>query len=188
MSAGPKAESVGSGLTQLDSSKASRDWMIRRENRRSPFWQFIERISPDRMDIAWTNVSKMDRLEVSNGDAGPPSPKQWPVIAGPCLQALSEEIHCLAPALILFATSRFRAEIKNLLAEHGFLKSRTLGDGHTTIFRSANGTSAITTRHPGYWRRMPQARDEQIVATAVLNLLNRQIKNYGAHPPSGALW
>ncbi|KUM25653.1 hypothetical protein AU467_25400 [Mesorhizobium loti] len=129
------------------------------------------------MDIAWTNVCKMDRLNVSSSDAGPPSSNQWSMIADPCLRALSEEIHCLSPALILFATSAFRAEIKKLLAEHGFLKSRTLGDGHTAIFRSANGGNAITTRHPGYWRRMRLARDEQIVAAAVLNLLKRQVKN-----------
>ena len=104
---------VGSSLTQRASAEASQGWMIRRENRGSPFWQFIERFSPDRMDIAWTNVSKMDRNGVNSDQAGPPTKSQWSIIAEPCLRALSEEIDSLEPAVTILCASAFRSDLEN---------------------------------------------------------------------------
>jgi hypothetical protein len=150
-SAGPLGARVRSGLDQLSSAQASKEWMIERKNRRSMFWRFIEKIDPSRQRIAWTNICKMDR----KGGKRPPNPREWTQIAAPCIAALEEEIQSLKPHVTVFASSStYGSEVKALLSRLNYEKDdRTPNLAETSLFRSPTGQYAVLTRHPQGWCR-----------------------------------
>lgn len=148
-SAGPLASKVGSSFNQATSHRAYTDWMIQRQNRRSAFWQAMEKIDPTRPSLAWTNVCKMDR----RGGIRPPSGQEWAQVAAPCIDALREEILLVEPRVNLFATSdAHRSDVLRLLADLGYVRQAlSFDDGWTSLHRAPDGGAAIMTRHPQGW-------------------------------------
>lgn len=147
-SAGPLGSRVGSEYDLAQSTMASLNWMLSRQNN-SQFWQLAEQFDPARRSLAWSNVCKMDRV----GGDEPPSPKQWNSIAECCEAVLAEEIEKLKPKLALFAISNhYRTNVKEVLSKLGY-KSRPLGfdDGLTELFARPDETYAILTKHPQGW-------------------------------------
>ena len=163
-SAGPLASLVGSSLSLSDSLAASRRWMVERQNRRSAFWQMIERIDPTRRSIAWTNLIKMDRV----GGALPPNVTESASVWAACQCALEDELEFLRPRVIIFATSDYlRGEVVELIERRGMTCELSRdADGWTGLWRSPSST-AIVTKHPLGWDR--RARERVIaLATAAL--------------------
>ncbi len=166
-SAGPLGTAVGSTYDQRVSCAASTRWMEERRNARSQFWQFIERIDPSRLSIAWTNVCKMDR----RGGRTPISGRQWDRLAGACITALNEEIVFLNPELMLFVTSdAFESSITSLLRGLGFREEPLdFWDGATRAYVGENRRRAILTRHPQGWSRLERNRVSDLIKSLAMS-------------------
>lgn len=129
---------------------ASARWMIQRENRRSGFWQMAELLDPTRQSLAWTNLSKMDRI----GGRKPPEPSEWASIAKECKTAFAEEIEHLRPGVTVLTTSSIYAEdVAEVLAQFSFEPTLCeIDDGFTSVY--TNGRSyVVSTKHPQGWGR-----------------------------------
>jgi hypothetical protein len=149
-SPGQRGHEVGSNYDQSASIAASTDWMIEERNK-SPFWQFARQFDHTRRTIAWTNVCKMDQ----KGGEKPPAGSAWACIADISIAALMDEMAALAPKMAVFAISdRYRSNVWAMLTGLGFAKVRSPcdSDGWTTVFKTIDGTYAVTTRHPQGWK------------------------------------
>jgi hypothetical protein len=172
-SAGPKGALVGSCSDQARSGFASSQWMFNRENKGSPFWQFLEKIDEKRQRTAWTNICKMNR----EGGERPLAASEWSQISDACMAALGNEIAWLLPQVAVFTTSGiYQTNIDTLLSSLGYTKmTLDFSDGWTFCHRSAEGRYAIETRHPQGWNRVPRDR--------VINLIVRLLSERNACPP-----
>lgn len=154
-SAGPKGSLVGSTRSQSESMAASTAWMVNRENRKSQFWQMVEKLDPSRQSLGWTNMSKMDRV----GGSEPPSVRQWAMIANESSAALVEEIDALKPGVIVMTTGDFAMEqVAGIISQYSFEQRRTdFDDGWTRLYQN-DVCHLITTRHPQGWTAVDQNR------------------------------
>jgi hypothetical protein len=159
-SAGPLGSAVGSTHSQAESVAASTRWMVQRENRRSAFWQMAEMLDPTRRSLAWTNLSKMDRV----GGGIPPKSGEWASIAEECKAALTEEIENLRPGIIVLATSsNYAKDVANVLTQLQFTRSLVeLNDGLTSIYRNG-GSYLVSTKHPQGWAAEARNRVVELV-------------------------
>ncbi|PBB81226.1 hypothetical protein CK218_12725 [Mesorhizobium sp. WSM3879] len=159
-SAGPLGTLVGSGSDQIASGSASTRWMVEKRNK-SAFWQMVDLLDPSRRRIAWTNICKMDEV----GGNRPPPMHRWQAISEPHRQALIEEIKCLSPRVIIFATSGYCGDtVSEVLEELGY-GSQLLNfrDGYTRLTATPGGAFAIETRHPQGW---PKPERNRVVGLA----------------------
>jgi hypothetical protein len=127
--------------------------MVTRQNK-SAFWQFIEKLDPSRLTLAWSNVCKMDR----KGGGIPPSQSQWTQVADVCIEALAEELDGLRPFVSIFATSNIYAE-RTILERLGYSDARHSEEA--TVHRHPSGRWAVVTRHPQGW---PNVRRDVVVS------------------------
>lgn len=146
-SGGPLIDSVGLCDDQVESSNATRRWMVERRNPSSPFWVFADLLAP-RESLAWSNLAKIDTRR-----DGPPGARQWKSIEEVCLRALEEEMRSLAPGKTVFAISGYQADsVGSLLRKLGFTEQCPASDLDSTIvFVDASGRLAVITRHPQGW-------------------------------------
>lgn len=159
-SAGPLGAMVGSTHSQAESVAASTAWMVQRQNRRSAFWQMAEQLDPTRQSLAWTNVSKMDRI----GGGEPPRRYEWVTIGDICKRALAEEIAALRPGLIVMATSSiYSADVTDLLTSLSFVPGRIdFENGWTSLYESS-GCKLVITKHPQGWPAPDRDRVVQLI-------------------------
>jgi hypothetical protein len=154
-SAGKRGENVSLANSQIDVGIDAAHWMEtwRLTNSRSNFWQLISKIT-DVNNIAWTNVSKMDKL----GTKGePPRGRNWKAISHLCIQSLSEEIQYLKPKNIIFVISKdYKAEVVKFLTDSNFQFDRILPDGCTEIYKN-NDVLAFMTKHPLGWSNIERS-------------------------------
>lgn len=159
-SAGPLGSVVGSTHSQAESMAASTAWMVQRRNRRSAFWQMAERLDSSRQTLAWTNISKMDRV----GGNVPPKPQEWAMIAEECKAALIEEIESLKPGISVFATSGLYADAISDVLRHFRFEQHTIDfdDRWTRVFRNDLGY-LLATKHPQGWAVTDRDRVVQLI-------------------------
>lgn len=150
-SAGPRGGMVGSSSNQIDSGKASTDWMQSPKNNPSAFWKFVDKITGSRQELAWTNVCKMDSIDRSR----PPSQSEWLQVSSACVAALADEMVALSPRVVVFATSKaFKSSIVSFLQTAKYeLVKLDFDDGWTSCRRNSTGQYAIQTRHPQGWEK-----------------------------------
>lgn len=171
-SAGPLGSAVGSTHSQVESVAASTRWMVQRENRRSAFWQMAELLDPTRRSLAWTNLSKLDRV----GGGIPPKAGEWPSIAAECKAAFVEEIESLRPGIIVLATSSiYPSDVAAVLHQLQFTRDHVeLNDGHTSVYTNG-GSYLVSTKHPQGWAADARNRVVELVKSLHASVRTRNL-------------